>query len=73
MEAVAMFSADGEKVEFNTQVTLEGPVEVSVKSSSVFLSVSHTRSIVSHDCSVKSFASLAFKLKFRFLSLCSSI
>ena len=30
MEAVAMFSADGEKVEFNTQVTLEGPVEVSV-------------------------------------------
>ncbi|KAL5251273.1 hypothetical protein ACHWQZ_G016836 [Mnemiopsis leidyi] len=27
MEAVAMFSADGEKVEFNTQVTLEGPVE----------------------------------------------
>lgn len=35
MEAVAMFSADGEKVEFNTQVTLEGPVEVSVKSSCV--------------------------------------
>jgi len=29
MEAVAMFSADGEKVDFNTQVTLEGPVEVS--------------------------------------------
>ena len=28
MEAVAMFSADGEKVDFHTQVTLEGPVEV---------------------------------------------
>ena len=32
MEAVAMFSADGEKVEFNTQVTLEGPVEVGMMS-----------------------------------------
>ena len=37
MEAVAMFSADGEKVDFNTQVTLEGPVEVSTECPALYL------------------------------------
>ena len=56
MEAVAMFSADGEKVDFNTQVTLEGPVEVTINIT--FYNIFSLHSNISRGLSLEMFISL---------------